>query len=86
MCVCTCMLILDVFVCTLVGSIATLAVCQDTQDAGLKPTRDSEQIFTELIENGKQTPRRGASLLVNKKGADININILVAFFFFAAES
>lgn len=67
MCVRLYVLVADVLVCTLVGSIATFAVRQDTQDAGLKPTRDSEQIFTELIENGKQTPREGASLLVNKK-------------------
>lgn len=44
----------------------------------VKTTRDLKQIFGELIQNGKQTPRGGASLPVNKRDSDINTNILIA--------
>lgn len=60
MCACVC-------TCTLVGSVATLAVRRGRQDAGLEPTRDPEQIFGESIEYEKQTAGRGASSLVDKK-------------------
>ncbi len=56
----------DVFVCTLVGNVATSCVSGDT-GCRSKTTRDLKQIFGESISNGKQTPRGGASSPVNKK-------------------
>lgn len=59
--------------CTLVGSVATLAVRRGRQDAGMEPTRDPEQIFGESIEYEKQTAGRGASSLVDKKEEGVRV-------------
>lgn len=50
-CVCAYLYVpcVDVFVCMLVGNIATSCVSGDAQDAELKTTRDLRQIFGELI-------------------------------------